>query len=51
MKNVFIRARYLGFDLSGWISLIKSEILITTGMAWPVSFVKWQCSCGLVTRK
>ena len=28
---------YLGFDWSGWIVLIKSEILITTGMVWPVS--------------
>ena len=43
MKNVFIRG-------SGWIALIKSEILIMTGMAWQVSSFKWQCSCGLVTR-
>ena len=27
----------LGFDWSGWIVLIKSEILIATGMVWPVS--------------
>ena len=26
-----------GFDWSGWIVFIKSEIFITTGMVWPVS--------------
>ena len=26
---------------SDWIVLIKSEILITTGMVWPVSSDKW----------
>ena len=36
MKNYFLRACYLGFDWSDWIALIKSEILITTGMALPV---------------
>ena len=40
----------LGFDWYGWIAVIKSEILITTGMAWQVSSFKWQSSCGLVTR-
>ena len=42
MKNYFLYACYLGFDLSGWIALIKSEILTTTGMAWPVSSDKWR---------
>ena len=28
---------HLGFDRSGWMVLIKSEILITTGIVWPVS--------------
>ena len=48
MKNDLVRACYLGFDWSGWIALIKSEILITTEMALPVSsveralsFTKW----------
>ena len=27
---------------SGWIVLIKSEILIMTGMVWPVSSDKWK---------
>ena len=42
MKNYFLHARYLGFDLSGWITLIKIEILITTGMTWPVISDKWK---------
>ena len=42
MKNDFLRAYYLGFDGSGWIALIKSEILITRGMACPVSSDQWQ---------
>ena len=36
------RAYCFGFDWSGWIVLIKSEILITTGMVWPVSSGKWK---------
>ena len=28
---------HLGFDRSGWMLLIKSEILITTGIVWAVS--------------
>ena len=36
------RACYLGFDWSSWIVLIKSEILITTRMIWPVSSDKWK---------
>ena len=36
------RACYLGFDWSSWIVLIKSEILITTRMVWPVSSDKWK---------
>ena len=42
IKTYFLRTRYLGFDWSGWIVLIKSEILITTGMARPVSSDKWK---------
>ena len=38
----FVRACCLGFDWSGWIALIKSEILITTGMALPVGSDKWK---------
>ena len=33
----FFFASSIGFDWSGWIVFIKSEIFITTGMAWPVS--------------
>ena len=29
-------------EWSGWIVLIKSEILIMTGMVWPVSSDKWK---------
>ena len=32
----------LGFDRSGLIVLIKSEILIATGMVWLVSSGKWK---------
>ena len=42
LKNHLLRAYYLGFDWSGWIVLIKSEILITMGMVWPVSSGKWK---------
>ena len=42
LKNHLLRAYCLGFDWSGWIVLIKSEILITTGMVWPVSSGKWK---------
>ena len=42
LKNHLLRSHYLGFDWSGWIVLIKSEILITTGMVWSVSSGKWQ---------
>ena len=42
LKNHLLRANYLGFNISGWIVLIKSEILITTGMVWPVSSDKWK---------
>ena len=38
MKNDFrLRGCCLGFDWSSVIALIKSEILITTGMVWQVS--------------
>ena len=42
MKYYFLRACYLGLDWSGWIVLIKSEILITTGMTFPVKSDKWK---------
>ena len=42
MKNDFLRAYYLGFGWSGWITLIKSTILVTKGMSWPVSSYKWK---------
>ena len=42
LKNHLLHAYYLGFDWSGWIVLIESEILITTGMVWPVSSGKWK---------
>ena len=41
-KNYLLPAHCLGFDWSGWIVLINSEILITTGMVWPVSSDKWE---------
>ena len=37
LKSHLLYAYYLEFDKSGWIVLIKSEILIMTGMVWPVS--------------
>ena len=42
LKNYLLPAHCLGFDWSGWIVLINSEILITTGMVWPVSSDKWK---------
>ena len=42
LKNHLLRAYYLGFDRSGWIILMKSEILIMTGMVWLVSSGKWK---------
>ena len=42
VKNRLLLAYYLGFDWPGWIVLIRSEILITTGMVWPVSSDKWK---------
>ena len=40
---------HLGFDRSSWMVLIKREILITTGIAWPVSSDKrkarWELRC------
>ena len=29
-----------------WIALIKREIFITTGIAWPVSSDKWKAPFG-----
>ena len=45
MKNHLFCESYLGFHRSGWIVLIKSEILIMTGMVWPVSSDKWKAPC------
>ena len=45
MKNHLFCESYLGFLRSGWIVLIKSEILIMTGMVWPVSSDKWKAPC------
>ena len=43
LKSHLLRAYYLGLlNISGWIVLIKSEILITTEMVWPVSSAKWE---------
>ena len=44
MKSAFSKSfcYYLGFDCSGWIGLIKKEIIITTGMVWLVSFNEWK---------
>ena len=42
LKNYLLCAYYLRSDWSGWIVLIKSEILITTGMVWPVSPDEWK---------
>ena len=39
LKPHFRRACHLGFD---WIVLIKSEIVILTGIFWPVSSDKWK---------
>ena len=42
MRNDFLRAYYVGFDLSVWIAFIKSKILITIEMSWPVSSDNWK---------
>ena len=42
LKNHLLLVYYLEFDWSGWIVLIKSEILITTGIVWPVCSDKWK---------
>ena len=42
LKNVLLHACYLGFDWSGRIVVIKSEIIISTRMIWPVSSDKWK---------
>ena len=50
LKNHLLRAHCLGFDWSDWIVFIKSEILITTGMVWPVSSEKWKALLVLFSR-
>ena len=47
LKNHLLCAQYLGFDWSGWLILIKSEILITMGMGWPVSSDKWKAPLSI----
>ena len=42
LKNVLLRVYYLGLDSSVSRVLIKSEIIIATGMVWPVSSDKWK---------
>ena len=42
LKNDFLLAHHLAFDWPGWVALIKSKILITKGMSWPVSSDKWK---------
>ena len=42
LKNHLLPPHYLGFDWSGWIVLINSEILIATGRVRPVSSDKWK---------
>ena len=42
LKHHLLCACYLGFDWSDWIVLIKSGILIMTGIVWPVSSDKWK---------
>ena len=48
MKNDFLCACW--FDWSGWIAFINSEILITTGMDWPVSSDKWKAHWAKLMR-
>ena len=48
LKHHLIRAYHLGFDLSGWIVLIKSEILITTWRC--CRSVYWQMGNALKLR-
>ena len=50
VKNHLLRAYYLGCDWPGWIVLIRSEILITTGMVWPVSSDKWKAPSDYLSR-
>ena len=42
LKNHLLGTYYLGFDWSGWRVFIKSEIIIATGMVWPVSSDEWK---------
>ena len=42
LKHHLLCACYLGFDWSDWIVLIKSGILIMTGIVWQVSSDKWK---------
>ena len=45
MNNHLLHESYVGFHQSGWIVLIKSEILIMTGMVWLVSSDRWKMPC------
>ena len=42
LKNVLLRVYYLGLDWSGSRVLIETEIILATGMVWPVSSDKWK---------
>ena len=42
LKNVLLRVYYLGLDWSGSRVLIEREIILATGMVWPVSSDKWK---------
>ena len=47
IKTHLRRGLYLRFDWSGWIVLIKSEVLITRGEVWQVSSDKWKAPLTL----
>ena len=50
-KTISFVHTILGFDWSGWIVLIKSEILIKVGMVWPVRSDKWKAPLESRTHK
>ena len=50
-KTISFVHTILGFDSSGWIVLIKSEILIKVGMVWPVRSDRWKAPLESRTHK
>ena len=46
LKNILLRTLCLRFDSSGRIVLIKTEILIPTGIIWRISSDKWKAPLG-----